>query len=304
MSKTTPTLIIQVRVNEGMSKSGNPNTPYSPEEIARSAIESWQAGASVVHFHAGDPQTGAASTSVELYSDTVRRLKQTCDMIVVPTLGAAMLPTAEERLAHILELAKDPATKPDAIPVDMGTTNMDTYDRKRKDFLSDERVYFNTTKTLKYLCKASREVGVKPAAMIWDVAAVRVTQAFVEMGLYTEPLFCEIPLFGDGFEWFGHEATGRGMDSLLAFFPKGHDWQWFTDSHGGNEFPVVLSAIERGGHVCVGLGDYAYPELGYPTNAQLVEKVVELSHLVGREVATAAQARELLGFTRTTSGRK
>lgn len=297
MAGAQPKLIIQVRVNEGMPKSGNPNTPYSPEEIATSAIESWQAGASVVHFHGRDPETGAASSSVELYSDTVRRIKDACDMIVVPTLGASLLPTAEERLAHILEMAKDPATKPDAIPVDMGTTNMDRYDRERKDFITDERVYLNTTKTLKYLCQASSEVGVKPAAMMWDVPAVRLTEAFVDMGLYTEPLFCEIPLFGEGFQAFGHEATGKGMDALLSFFPAGHDWQWFTDTHGGSEFPVILSTIERGGHVCVGLGDHAYPELGYPTNAELVEKVVQLAHVMGREVATAAEAREMLGFT-------
>jgi uncharacterized protein (DUF849 family) len=64
-------LIIQVRLNEGMPKQGNPNTPYSPEEIANAAIECHRAGAAVVHYHARDPHSGAASSSVELYAEVV-----------------------------------------------------------------------------------------------------------------------------------------------------------------------------------------------------------------------------------------
>src|SRR6516165_2862918 len=105
-------LIIQVRLNEGMPKQGNPNTPYGPEEIARAAIDCHRAGAAVVHYHARDPHSGAASSSVELYAELVRRIRQECDLIVMPTLGASMLPTAEARLAHIVEMAGDPATKP------------------------------------------------------------------------------------------------------------------------------------------------------------------------------------------------
>jgi uncharacterized protein (DUF849 family) len=293
---TVRKVIIQVRLNEGMPKQGNPNTPYSPEEIAHAAIACHRAGAAVVHYHARDPHSGAASSSVELYAEVVRRIRQECDLIVMPTLGASMLPTAEERLAHIVAMAKDPATKPDAIPVDMLTTNLDRYDRDRKDFVTEDRVYLNTTRMLKYLCRTARDIGVKPASMMWDVAGVRLTEAFLDMGLYQEPLFCEIPLFRDGFESFGHPATAEGMDALLRFFPPGADWQWFTDTTGGNDFPVATLALARGGHVCVGLGDHHYAELGCPTNAQLVERIVDLAKLMGREVASTSEAREMLGF--------
>jgi uncharacterized protein (DUF849 family) len=57
-----------------------------------------------------------------------------------------------------------------------------------------------------------------------------------------------------------------------------------------------MTAIEQGGHVAIGIGDYAYPELNYPTNVQLVDEVVKLARLVGREVASSEEAREILGL--------
>ena len=65
---------------------------------------------------------------------------------------------------------------------------------------------------------------------------------------------------------------------------------------GANPFPVHAHAISSGGHVAIGLGDHPYPELGYPTNAQLVARVAEMARTMGREVATAAEARRMLGL--------
>jgi 3-keto-5-aminohexanoate cleavage enzyme len=289
-------LVIEVRVNEGTTKVENPHVPYSPEEIANSAIDCWRQGASVVHYHARDPRTGTPSADVDLYADVVRRIKKESDLITMPTLGASMLPTAESRLAHIMEMAKDPATKPDCIPVDMLTTNMGIFDPHAKQFRTEDRIYLNTIDMLVYLCETVRSVDVKPVSMIWNVAGVRLTEAFLEMGLYDEPLYCELPLFGDELMAFGHPATTKGLQALLDFFPPGANWPWIVNVVGSNAFPVVAGAIERGGHIAVGIPDCSYAELGPPTNAELVQHVVEMAHMMGREVASAAEAREILGF--------
>lgn len=290
-------LIIQVRVNEGQMREVSPNVPYSPEEIANQALECWRNGASMVHYHARDPETGAKSSDVALYADVVRRIKKESDLITFPTLGAAMLPTAQERLAHIVEMAKDPATKPDCIPVDMLTTNLDRYDASNKDFVgSGDQVYLNTVNILRDLCEGSRAVGVMPVSMIWNVAGARLTEAFLEMGLYEEPLLCELPLFGDHLGGYGHPGTIQGLNSLLEFLPRRADWTWMANVVGGNAFGVLAAAIALGGHVAIGVADYPYAELGYPTNADLVADVVQLARYMGREVATAAETRELLGL--------
>ena len=55
-------LVVEVRINEGTTKGENPHVPYSPEEIADQAIDCWRQGASVVHYHARAPKTGAPSS--------------------------------------------------------------------------------------------------------------------------------------------------------------------------------------------------------------------------------------------------
>jgi uncharacterized protein (DUF849 family) len=289
-------LVIEVRLNEGTTRAENPHVPYSPEEIADQAVECWRRGASVVHYHARDPHTGAPSADVELYADVVRRIKQASDVITMPTLGASMLPTVEERLAHIVEMAKDPATKPDCIPVDMLTTNMALFMPERNEFAGGDRIYLNTVDMLAELCDTVRSMGVKPVSMIWNVAGVRLTEAFLQMGLYEEPLYCELPLFGDDLMSFGHPATTKGLDALLDFFPADSNWPWIVNAVAANAFPVAAGAIERGGHVAVGIPDCGYAELGSPSNPDLVTRVVEMAHSMGREIASSAEAREMLGF--------
>jgi uncharacterized protein (DUF849 family) len=179
----------------------------------------------------------------------------------------------------------------------MLTTILDRYDPDRREIVtSGERIYLNTTKMLRYLCENARAAGVKPVAMMWNVAGVRLTEAFLEMGLYEEPLMCELSLFGKAFGAFGHPPTVRGLQALLDFFPAGANWPWLVDTIGMNAFPVMAHAIAIGGHVTVGIADYPYAEWGFPTNAELVTRIADMARTMGREVATAAEARKILGF--------
>jgi uncharacterized protein (DUF849 family) len=291
-------LIIQVRVNEGTKRDKSPHIPYSPKEIADQSIECWRAGASIVHYHAREPETGEKTSDIETYAETVRRIKNECDMLTFPTLGAAMLPTAKERLAHIASMAADPATRPDFIPIDMTTTNLTWYNPGERRFEGDgDLVYRNTVNILRELCESARAVGVTPVSMLWNISSIRMTEAFIDMGLFRDPLICEVCLYADHLRGFGHHASIKGLMSMLDFLPQGRNWVWMADALGVNAFAVNAAAIEMGGHVVTGLGDYAYPELGYPTNAQLVAKVAEMARYMGREIATPAEAKAMLGLS-------
>jgi uncharacterized protein (DUF849 family) len=287
-------IIIEVRINEYAMRDTNPNVPYSPEEIAQQALECWREGASIIHYHARDPQTGAPASDAKLYAETVRRIKEKSDLITMPTLGAWWLPSPEARIAHIVEMAKDPMTKPELGPIDMATGNVDTYDPKAKRFKTTETVYLNTTKTWHYFAETMKSVGVKPIQALWNVSSVRHTEAFAEMGIFAEPLYGEIVLTED---WLlsGHPGTVKGMQAFLDFLPTHQNWQWSVMCVGGNLFAVAAAAMERGGHISIGLGDYPYPELEFPTNARLVSRVAQLARDMGREIATPEEARKMLG---------
>ncbi len=287
-------VIIEVRINEYAMRDHNPNVPYSPEEIAGQSLECWREGASIIHYHARDPKTGAPAADPKLYADTVRRIKDKSDLITMPTLGAWWMPSPEARIAHIVEMAKDPQTKPEFGPIDMATSNVDTYDPTTKRYTTNETVYLNTTKTWQYFAETMNSVGVKPMPAIWAVPSIRATQAFVEMGLFKEPLYCEL-ILTENWLLSGHPGTVKGMEAFVDFLQDKPKWQWSVMCVGGNLLPIAAAAIERGGHISIGLGDYAYPELELPTNARLVARIAQIAREMGREIATPAEARQMLG---------
>jgi 3-keto-5-aminohexanoate cleavage enzyme len=288
-------LIIEVRINEYASRKENANVPFSAEEICDSALRCWREGASIIHYHARDPKSGAPSSKTEIYADTARRIKDKSDLLVMPTLGAWTLPSPEARMSHIIEMAKDPATKPDFAPIDMGTSNVDMYDARKRRFLSDETVYMNTTRTLRYFAETIRASEVRPVAVLWSVPAIRTTQAFVETGFFEPPVYAEIVLTEGGL-LAGNPGSVRGLEAIIDFIPADLQCHWTVMCVGGNLFPIIGAAIERGGHIAIGLGDYPYAELGTPRNADLVERVAEMARAIGRDVATPAETRKVLGL--------
>jgi uncharacterized protein (DUF849 family) len=83
---------------------------------------------------------------------------------------------------------------------------------------------------------------------------------------------------------------------MVDFMPANPHFEWTVMCTGGNLFPVVGAAIERGGHLAIGLGDYPYAEFGTPRNSELVERVALMARQVGRDVATPSEARRILGL--------
>ena len=288
-------LIIEVRINEYASRKHNPNIPFSPAEICEEALQCWREGASIIHYHARDPQSGAPSSSTAIYADTARRIKDKSDLLIMPTLGATTVPSPQDRMSHIIEMAKDPSIRPDFAPMDMGTSNLDLYDSKRHRFVTDDTVYMNTTRTLQYFANTIRETGVRPVAVLWNISAIRTTAAFVEAGLFDEPLYGEIVLTEGGI-FAGHPGTHQGLQAMIDFIPPSLRLQWSVMCYGGNLFPIIGLAIASGGHIAIGLGDYPYNELGTPRNAELVERVASLARDMGREIATPGETRRILNL--------
>lgn len=293
-------LIIEVRINEYASRKHNPNVPFSPEEISDEALRCWRQGASIIHYHARDPLSGAASAKSELYADTARRIHQKSDLIVMPTLGAWTLPSPEARMSHIIEMAKDAVTRPDFAPIDMTTSNVDSYDSHRRRFATEDVVYMNPTKTLRYFAETIRASGVRPYVALWNVSSIRVSAAFVEAGLLPQPLYGGVVL-SEGGLFAGNPGTVRGLEAMADFIPSDLQLHWSVMCVGGNLFPMVGAALERGGHIAIGLGDYPYPELGTPRNADLVERIAQMAREIGREIASPPEARKILGLSQHRS---
>lgn len=289
-------LIIEARVNEFMLREeGNPNVPYTPAEIAADARACREAGAAILHFHARKPD-GAPEHATESYAETVRRIREGSDILVHPTLGYATLDdTAERRLDHILAMAKDPSTAPHFAPMDMGSLNVDRYNEQARRFETTNLIYRNSTATLAYFADNIRKARLKPYLVSWNIGFTRYMSAFMDMGLIDEPAFLCFCLTDNTFLG-GHPGTLKGMQAHLDFLPPNRRVEWTVVNFGGNLFSLAGAIIAQGGHISIGLGDYTYRELGFPTNAELVRRIADLARDLGREIATPAEAAEMLGI--------
>lgn len=291
-------LIIEARVNEYAMRDENPNVPWTADEIAREAAAIREAGASVLHFHARKPD-GAPDHAYETYAAVIRGIREASDLIVHPTLGQITVEGEKARIAHILRLAEDPRLRPEFASLDLGSTNIDVYDRERRRFTSTEKSYINTTGTLIRFAEAFKRVGVRPLVACWSIPFVRMIEAFFDMALLPSPAYVLLIHTGGG-QLGGHPPTPAGLRAYLDALPPGRPIEWTVSSKPGTLFPTAAQAIQLGGHVSIGIGDNPYAELGAPTNAELVRRVAELARACGREVATPDEARLMLGIAAAT----
>lgn len=287
-------LIIEARVNEYMMREqGNPHVPYSPAEIAEDAVACRQAGASILHFHARTPD-GAPEHAIESYAETVGLIRARSDILVHPTLGYVTLDQpAERRLDHVLDMAKESARRPHFAPMDMGSVNVDRYNAQARRFETGDLIYKNSTATLTYFARHIRAAGLKPYLVSWNIGFTRYAQAFLDMGLIDEPAFLCFCLTDNTFLG-GHPGTLKGLQAHLDFLPSDRRIEWTVVNFGGNLFSLAGAVIAQGGHISIGLGDYAYPELGQPTNADIIARIANMARELGREIATPDEAKAIL----------
>ena len=284
-------LIIEARVNEYMPRDINPRVPFTPDEIGEEAAKAREAGASIVHFHARN-RDGSPAHDTETYAAAIRAVRARSDLLVNPTLGQVTKGGEAERLSHIEQMAKDPATHPDLAPVDTGTTNIDPFDYAAKKYRTERLTYINTVGTLQLFSRRLPELGVKPQFIAWNVAFTRTFEALREMGLVQPPAYLQFCMTDTGILG-GHPGSVEGLFAHLRFKPAG-PIEWTIINKIGNITSQAAAAIEMGGHVGVGLGDYSWPELGTPHNGEVVRLIVEMAKAMGREIATPAEAREML----------
>ena len=291
-------LIIDARLNEYTSREPNPNIPFSPDEIARDAAACREAGASIVHYHARDPESGAPSADPTLYAETARQIRNNCDAIIMPTLGANTVTDLDERISHLEFMAKEDATRAELAPLDLASISLGIWREGMNEVGGDDLVYYNSVGALKTLAARARAVGAQPMAAIWNVGSLRILEAFVQTGVLPRTIFAEL-FTTEGGLIAGHPGTRAGLQALIDFVPDSVDCLWAAACYGANALELVEQAVEQGGHVAIGLGDYAYPELGggQPTNAEVIAAVVEIARRKGREISTPEEARVRLDLS-------
>jgi 3-keto-5-aminohexanoate cleavage enzyme len=283
-------VMIEAAINGNAMRKLNPHIPYSPEQIAADAIATCEAGAALIHFHVREPETGKWVQDVPYYSEVYRRARRGCDALLWPTFPFGDDPA--KRFSHFVELSKDPATKPDLGAADMGSVNLVAYDPGSKRVHNEGFVYCNSYETIRYFLTKSRELGLRPTLQIFDPSFLRAALVFLDEGVLTEPLLLKFYLGGPELP-FGMPPTLKSLEAYLDML-KGVRVNWFGATLGGDNLPLVPVIVSLGGHVRIGLEDYQYAGAGQLSNAQITERAAAIIRAMGHQVATPAEARELL----------
>jgi uncharacterized protein (DUF849 family) len=274
----------------------SPHVPVTPQQIATSALEAASAGATIVHCHVRNPETGKGSRRVDLYAQVMELIRaKNTDVIINLTAGMGgdvvigdgekPLEFAEgtdcvgplERLLHI------EALRPEICTLDCGTLN----------FGNGQSIMVQTPTQLRQQAALIKSYGVKPEMEIFDSGNLWFANQMVKEGLIAGSPLYQLCL---GIPW-GAPYNTETMAYQKSQLPDGAIWAAF--GIGRNQMQAVAQATLLGGHVRVGLEDNLYLEKGIlATNGALVEKAVKLIEILGTKVATPDEGRTILGLKR------
>jgi len=252
-----------------------PCIPITPEEIVQSAAECWDAGAAIVHIHVRDPKTGMGTQDLDLFRQVVEPLRERTDLVLCLTtsgIPGRNLPI-EERLQP-LEL------EPELASFDAGSINL------------GGTVFINTPEFLEAASKRMKEKAVKPELEIFDVGMIVTCLRMRDQGFLEEPFHFQFVLGTPS----GSPATPKSFLHLYEYLPENSTWSIIGIGKG--HLPMAMMGLIMGGHIRVGMEDNIYYEKGVlaKSNAQFVERIVRITREYGREVATAEEARRILGL--------
>ena len=264
----------------GTTRALTPHVPITPDELAADVVACARAGAAIAHLHVRD-ENGKNSMSTETFVEVVTKARKAVadaglDVVMnLTTSGSAF--SEELRLAHL------PVLRPEMCSYDPGSMNW-----------ANSYVFLNPPGFLEKLGATCQELQIKPEIEIFDAGMMGNTAYYVKKGILKAPCHYQFVLDVSG----GMPGNIDSLAYLLPKLPAGSTWS--ITGIGKSHVPMMLAGLAAGcDGLRVGLEDNIFYEKGVlATNAQLVTRAVELSKMVGREIATAEEARQILGLVK------
>jgi 3-keto-5-aminohexanoate cleavage enzyme len=269
-------VIITVAITGALPrKKDTPAVPVTPSQQIESTHEAFEAGASLVHIHVRSSDE-SPSSDPELFAQVQDGVRKHCPGMIVQfsTGGRGRDQAARASMLHL---------RPDMASLATGSVNFPT------------NVYENPPDFVEGLARSMLEYDIKPEIEVFDLAMLYNAANLVKKGLLKGPLHVQfvlgianaLPARRSVFDFLRSE-----LQELLP------DATWVAAGTGRFQWEVNQWCLATGGHVRTGLEDnIKFDQSRLATsNAELVKKVVDAAQGFGRNVATPAQARQLLGL--------
>ena len=275
-----------------VKKEQNENLPDTPEEIAEDAQRCLDAGASIVHIHARDPQR--EKSDLQVYSECFELVRSKCKVLIQMSTGSrdrfGRDRTDEERLELV---TVEP--RPDMMSVDTGTFIFHNLSKEKP--VGAEKGWFlhmNSPDLMDECVKEAKRLGIVPEYEAFNSGGLFDIENLFRKGLLTrEEKICVNIVMGVA----GTQPCDlKNLILLVEGLPENS--HFCVMAIGRHEFPIVTGGIILGaGGARVGLEDNIYLSKGVKaSNAQLVEKIVRIARDLGREIATVDEAKKILNI--------
>ena len=281
----------------------SPHLPVTPDEIARDAIAAAEAGASILHLHARNPEDGRPTADPAVFMQFLPRIKQSTDAVINITTGGSSLMTVEDRLAAPLK------AQPEMCSLNMGSMNFALFpmlDKPREwkhawepELLEATRgtIFKNTFADMETILeRLGRGCGTRFEFECYDVGHLYNLAHLRDRGLVEGPIFLQFVLGILG-------GIGADPDNLIhmkriADKLFGDTYRFSVLAAGRQQIPMITMAAAMGGSVRVGLEDSLYDGPGKlaRSNADQVRRIRQILDGLSLDVATPAEAREMLGL--------
>lgn len=288
-------LIITCAINGGVQgRESNDALPETPEQIAASCKEAYDAGASVVHIHGRDPSNLPMSVEdPDVYRQINALVREQCpDLIINNTTGGGPGMSMDSRY-RCLE------ARPELASLNMGPdmsrfrlpARPDTLPHPHEELVFDDCLPF-TYGIIHRLAEVMKEQGVKPEMEMYHSGQYWVSSSLIEAAAIEPPYMFQFVM---GYQTSAF-PTPSNIVHLVQELPS--DSVFFVCGIGPHQLPMTTMSILMGGHVRVGLEDNIYYRRGQKLlgNGEAVERTVRIARELNREIATPSQAREILGL--------
>ncbi len=272
---TTPCIITVAMTGSLPTKRDNPAVPISIAEQVESTQEAFEAGASLAHCHVRNDD-GTPTSDPERFGRLLEGLRQHCPGMIVQLSTGGRSGAGRERGGMI-------PLKPDMCSLSTGSCNFPT------------RIYENSPDLVDWLASEMLSYGVKPEIEAFDLSMIFKAVEMNVAGAIAGPLHVQfvmgvrnaMPVDRAVFEFY--------IATLKRLAP---DATWTGAGIGRDQITLNRWSLELGGHCRTGLEDNVRLDRDRlaPSNAALVQRVVDLCPEYGRRPATTQEARALLGL--------
>lgn len=266
-----PVVVTVAPCGAEVSREQNPAVPYTPTEIAEQVIDAVAAGASVAHLHVRNDD-GSPSADPDAFRSVVSSIRSGCAAITMVSTGGSIGMSTQDRMNGLL-------ANPDFAGIETGSVNY------------AESVFATTPAQTEEIARNATRLGIQLEVEAFEVSHIEAALRFEREGLLPSPLRFNLVVGVPG----GLNATPANLRSLIAALPQGAHWS--VTAIGRHQWRMVALAILLGADgVRVGLEDNIYLAKGRlaKSNAELVEKCVELIDHLGRRTASCEEARAIL----------